>query len=33
MYGKDLGDIKGKTTRQKPDHMPVVVFEKPKPKI
>lgn len=30
IYGKDLGDIKGKTTQKTPDHIPVNVLEKPK---
>jgi hypothetical protein len=32
IHGKDLGDIKGKTTRKKPDHIPIIVFDQPKPK-
>ncbi len=26
IYGKDLGDIKGKTTQRKSDHIPGVVL-------
>jgi len=32
IYGKYLGDIKGKTTHKKPSHMPIIVFDKPSPK-
>jgi hypothetical protein len=32
IHGKDLGDIKGKTTRKRPDHIPIIVFDQPKPK-
>jgi hypothetical protein len=32
IYGKDLGDIKGKTTHKKPYQMPIITFNKPSPK-
>jgi len=32
IYGKDLGGIKGKATRKKLDHIPIVMFDQPKPK-
>ena len=32
IYGVDLGVLKGNTTKTKPDHMSVVVFNKLKPK-
>jgi hypothetical protein len=32
IYGKDLGDIKGKTTHKKPYQMPIITFDKPSPK-
>jgi len=32
IYGKDLGDIKGKTTRKKPSQMQIITFDKPSPK-
>jgi hypothetical protein len=30
IYGKDLGGIKGKATRKKLDHIPIVMFDQPK---
>jgi hypothetical protein len=32
IYGKDLGDIKGKTTRKKSSQMQIIAFDKPLPK-
>ncbi len=32
MFGEDLGALKGKVTRKKPDHVAIHVCEKPKPR-
>ncbi len=32
MFGTNLGALKGKTTRSKPDHIPVSISDKPQPK-
>jgi hypothetical protein len=32
IYGKDLGDIKGKKNRKKPSQMQIITFAKPSPK-
>jgi hypothetical protein len=31
LYGVDLGVLKGKTTRKKPDHIQVEIRDKPRP--
>ncbi len=32
MFSEDLGVLKGKTTRKKTEHVPVVMADKPEPK-
>ncbi len=32
MFGTDLGALKGKTTRSKPEHVPITLLDKPQPK-